>query len=107
MGQPISVDVPHKLGADEAERRVRNGFGMLKDKLGDRLSALDVIWGQGRADLTITAMGQTLSGTLEFLPEAVRVTIDLPWFLAALGGKIAARIAEKTGEVLKLPPPRA
>ena len=107
MGQPVSVDVPHKLGAAEAERRVRSGFGLLKDKLGDRLSALDVVWGQGRADLTITAMGQTLKGGLEFLPEAVRVTIDLPWFLAALGGKIAGRIAEKTEEVLKLPPPKA
>lgn len=107
MGQPVSVDVPHKLGAEEAERRVRRGFGLLKEKLGDKLSALDVRWGDGHADLTITAMGQTLRGALEFLPEAVRVTVDLPWFLAAIGGKLVGRIAQKTEEVLKLPPPKA
>jgi hypothetical protein len=51
-------------------------------------------------------MGQTLKGGLEFLPEAVRVTIDLPWFLSALGDKLVAKIAQKTGEVLQLPPPK-
>jgi hypothetical protein len=106
MGKPVSVDVPHKLGAAEAERRVRNGFGMMQDKLGDKLSAINVVWGQGRADLTITAMNQTLRGTLEFLPEAVRVTVDLPWLLAAIGETIAGKIAKKTEEVLKLPPPK-
>jgi hypothetical protein len=107
MGQPVSVDVPHKLGAVEAERRVRSGFGLLQDKLGDKLTALNVTWGEGRADLAITAMGQTLHGVLEFLPDVVRVTVDLPWFLAALGEKIAGKIAQKTGEVLQLPPPKA
>ncbi|MCW2315054.1 Putative polyhydroxyalkanoic acid system protein (PHA_gran_rgn) [Rhodoblastus acidophilus] len=107
MGQPISVDVPHKLGAAEAERRVRRGFGVIKEKFGDKLSAVDVVWGEGRADLTITAVGQTLRGALEFLPEAVRVTIDLPWFLAALGSSVVGRLAQKTAEVLRLPPPKA
>ncbi|MBB4196993.1 hypothetical protein CCR94_23520 [Rhodoblastus sphagnicola] len=107
MGQPISVDVPHKLGAEEAERRVRRGFGLVREKLGDKLSALDVTWGEGRADLKITAMGQTLRGGLEFLPQAVRVTIDLPWFLAALGQTVVGKIARRTAEVLRLPPPKA
>ncbi|MCW2282415.1 hypothetical protein M2323_000078 [Rhodoblastus acidophilus] len=106
MGKTISVDVPHKLGAAEAERRVRNGFGAVQDKLGDKLSAVDIIWGQGRADLTVTAMGQTLRGGLEFLPEVVRVTIDLPWLLAAIGETITNKIARKTEEVLRLPPPK-
>ena len=107
MGKPVSVDVPHKLGAEEAERRCRNGFGMMQDKLGDKLQAINVVWGDRRADLTITAMGQTLRGVLEFLPEAVRVTIDLPWLLAAIGETLAGKIAKKTEEVLKLPTPRA
>lgn len=106
MGQTVSVDVPHKLGAQEAERRVRDGFGMLQEKLGDRLSSLHVVWGEGRADLTITAMGQTAQGALEFLPEAVRVSLELPWFLAALGEKIVGKLAQKTGEVLQLPAPK-
>jgi hypothetical protein len=106
MGKPVSVDVPHKLGAAESERRVRNGFGLMKEKLGDKLSALDVTWGHGRADLTITAMGHTLKGVLEFLPEVVRVTIDLPWLFAAIGETIAGKIAKKTEEVLRLPPPK-
>ena len=104
MGKPVSVDVPHKLGAEEAERRVRSGFGMMRDKLGDKLSAVDIVWGQGRADLTVTAMGQTLKGVLEFLPEAVRVTIDLPWLLATIGESIAGKIAKKTEEVLRPAP---
>jgi len=106
MGKTISVDVPHKLGAAEAERRVRNGFGVMKDKLGDKLSAVDIAWGEGRAELTVSAMGQTLKGGLEFLPEFVRVTIDLPWLLAAIGETITSKIAKKTEEVLRLPPPR-
>jgi len=106
MGKTITVDVPHKLGAAEAERRVRNGFGVMRDKFGDKLSAVDIAWGQGSADLTVTAVGQTLRGGLEFLPDVVRVTIDLPWLLAAIGETITNKIARKTEEVLRLPPPR-
>jgi hypothetical protein len=106
MGQTVSVDVPHKLGAEEAERRLREGFGLLQEKLGDKLSSLNVVWGDGRADLTITAMGQTARGALEFLPEAVRVSIEIPWFLAALGEKIVGKIAQKTEQVLQLPAPK-
>ncbi len=108
MAQPVSVDVPHKLGAEEAERRIRDGFGLLQEKLGDKLSSLNVVWTPAHADLQITAMGQTVHGALDFLPEAVRVTVDLPWFLAAIGEKIVGKIAQKTEEVLQLPaPPKA
>ena len=105
MAKTISVDVAHKLGIDEAMRRVRVGIGFMQEKFGDKLSAFDVTWGEARADLSITAMGHTLHGAMEFLPEAVRVSLDLPWIFAALGEKIVGKMAHHTEEMLALPPP--
>ena len=33
MSSPIVVDLPHKLGKQEAKRRIQNGIGKLKDHI--------------------------------------------------------------------------
>ena len=107
MGQTVSVDVPHKLGAEKSERRVRAGIEALQKKYAEHLSASDITWSDAHADFAITAMGHSLTGAMEFLPDRVRVSMELPWVLALIAEKAKGMIARHTDEMLQLPPPKA
>ncbi len=58
------------------------------------------------ADIKITAMGHALTGAMDFYPEYVRVSLELPLMLALLAEKAKGMIAQHTGDLLKLPPPK-
>lgn len=107
MGKVVSVDVKHSLGAAEAKRRVQEGVDALRQKYASHLSALQIDWAETTADVTITALGQTFKGALEFLPDVVRVSLELPWVLAMIAEKAKGLMTRHTGEMLQLPPPKA
>jgi hypothetical protein len=107
MAQTVTVDVKHELGAEEAKRRVQAGIEALQSKLGDKLGALKIDWAETHADILLSVMGHTLRGAMDFLPDCVRISVDLPWALALVAEKIKGTISQHAGEMLKLPPPKA
>lgn len=107
MGQIVSVDVKHSLGAEEAKRRVQAGIDALREKYASHLSTVQIDWGETRADLTIGALGHNLKGALEFFPDIVRVSLELPWVLAMIAEKAKGLMTKHAGEMLQLPPPKA
>ena len=106
MGKIVSVDVKHQLGAEEARRRVHEGVDALKEKYAEKLSIVTIVWTGMHADIKITAMGHALTGAMDFLPDCVRVSLELPLMLALLAEKAKGMIAQHTGDLLKLPPPK-
>ncbi len=104
MGKTVSVDIKHQLGAEEAKRRFQEGIGAMKQKYADKLSALTVEWNGLHADLKFTVIGHSLTAGLDFLPEVVRVSLELPWILALAADKAKGMIARNGSEMLKLPP---
>ncbi|HUO54173.1 MAG TPA: polyhydroxyalkanoic acid system family protein [Rhodoblastus sp.] len=107
MGQIVSVDVKHNLGAEEAKRRVQAGIEGLRQKYAAHLSAVQIDWGEARGDVTIHALGHSLTGALEFFPDIVRVSVELPWVLALVAEKAKGLMTRHAGEMLQLPPPKA
>ena len=105
MGQIVSVDVKHSLGAEEAKRRVQAGIDGLRQKYAAQLSKLQIDWSDLRGDITVSAMGQTFKGAMEFFPDVVRVSLELPWVLAMIAEKAKGLMTRHTGEMLQLPPP--
>ena len=106
MGQIVSVDVKHSLGAEEAKRRVQAGIEAMKAKYGEQLSFAQVEWNDMHADFVIAALGHALKGAFDFLPDCVRVSLELPWVLALVAEKAKSLIAQKTEKMLLLPPPK-
>jgi len=106
MGQIVSVDVKHSLGAKEAKRRVQAGIDAIRDKYTAQLTALRIDWDDLRADVTVTAMGHTIKGAMEFFPEFVRISLELPWIMAMIAGRAKQLMTKHAGDMLRLPPPR-
>ena len=100
MGSPISVDLPHKLGAAEAKRRIQNGIGGLAGHLPGAAS-VDHDWAGDRMNLKVAAMGQEVSAVIDVEEKVVRVQVVLPPFLSFFGNKIEGLLRRHGTELLE------
>ncbi|MGQ3016477.1 polyhydroxyalkanoic acid system family protein [Phenylobacterium sp.] len=105
--KPVTIDIPHSLGAVEARRRLEEGFDKILSQVGES-AKVSRQWTGDRMAFSATVMGQTISGHLDVLADAVRMEIKLPNVLAMLAGKIKGRV-QTQGQLLlenKPPPPK-
>jgi hypothetical protein len=102
MAQPVRIDIPHALGRAEARKRIDEGFGRLEQQLGaGALAKVERRWEEDRLLFRAQAIGQSLTGRLDVLDNAVRIEIDLPPILAAIAGRITGRLQKETQLLLQ------
>ncbi len=99
MQQPIKVDLPHKLGREEARRRIANNIHKLKDHIPGGAAQVDSTWNGDDLALTVHAMGQAVETRIGVEETKVRVEVLLPGMLALFAGPIEAMLRKK-GNVL-------
>jgi hypothetical protein len=102
MSQPVSVNIPHALGSAEARRRLEQGFDNVERQMtgGLGLISFEKRWEGNRMHLQGRLMGQTITGRLEVLEQAVEMQIDLPDLLAAIANRIAGNLKTETQKLL-------
>ena len=101
MAQPFIVSIPHKLGKDEATRRLKAGLGSVKNQYGQMLQVNEEIWSGDRLAFSITALKQNASGTIDVADDHVRLEVTLPWLLAGLAHGAQAMIRERGTRMLE------
>ncbi|HEY0164097.1 MAG TPA: polyhydroxyalkanoic acid system family protein [Sphingomicrobium sp.] len=99
MQKPIQVDLPHKLGRDEARRRIANNIHKLKEHIPGGGAHVESAWQGDDLDLAINALGQAVSAKIGVEETKVRVAVMLPGMLAMFAGPIEAML-QKKGNVL-------
>jgi len=100
MSKPISVDIPHQLGAAEARRRIDQGFGGIAEQMsGAAVANLSRTWDGDRMTFSIRALGQVITGQLLIMDDLVRIEVILPGVLNALTQAITGRI-KRQGRLL-------
>ena len=104
MSQPLIVSIPHRLGRQEAKRRLDGGIGRLRPELGAFLNTLDYDWADDTLNFRASAMRQTITGRIDVLDDAVRIEIDLPWIMQWLGETIAKQVRGRGIALLEKPP---
>jgi putative polyhydroxyalkanoate system protein len=107
ISRPLIVLVPHRLGRQEARRRLDSGIDRLQRELSALLSGLDYHWQGDTLNFTASAMWQRLTGRIEVLDDAVRVEIELPWVLQFLRDAITKRVRGRGVALLEKPPGEA
>jgi Putative polyhydroxyalkanoic acid system protein (PHA_gran_rgn) len=103
--EPLIVTISHRLGRDEAKRRIESGLGAIRGEIARYVKEIDYRWDGYRLDFRVSAMMQTITGQIEVYEEFVKVEINLPRLLHLLGKRIAGRI-ERRGAVLLEGPKR-
>ena len=95
MSKPLTVSLPHKLGRDEAKRRVAEGVGQARSHLAAVASSMDDHWTEDRVDFRVVAMAQTVTGFIDVQDDSVTVEVQLPWALGLLANKVKDRLQSK------------
>lgn len=93
--QPLIVSIPHKLGKDEAIRRMKDGLSTVNTKYAHLLQVNEEVWSGDRLAFQITAMRQQASGTIDVTDDHVRLEVTLPWLLAGIAHGAQAMIRER------------
>ena len=99
MAETIKVDIPHKLGRAAARTRIDEGFGRLRQEMLGGMVKFEDTWNGDHLDFKARVMGQTVTGRLDVLDEAVHVEVDLPMMLAAIAEKLKGKL-RKEGQIL-------
>ena len=100
MSSPISVDLPHRLGAAEAKRRIGDNIGSLTSHL-PAGAQVRSHWEGDTLKLGIGIMGQEVAAELGVRESLVRVTVLLPPALAFFGKAIEAALRRSAPDLLE------
>jgi hypothetical protein len=99
MSESLVVEIPHRLGKDEAIRRLQVGLSRASSQYGNVLRVHEQVWSGDHLSFRVEALRQIASGTIDVRDDNVRVEVTLPWLLARLAGGIQAAI-RKSGTLM-------
>ena len=101
MAQPLIVNLPHRLGAEEAKRRIAGGMDKLAQHIPGGAAEVKSSWAGDRLNLLVKAMGQEVDSHIDVQETNVRVEVVLPAFLAMFANQIGGFLTKRGGELLE------
>jgi hypothetical protein len=80
MSAPLVVSIPHRLGREEAVRRLKGGLGRAAASV-PVLNVDEERWEGDQMFFRVRALGQAASGHINVAEDHVRLEVTLPWLL--------------------------
>jgi hypothetical protein len=99
MPEPLVVVIPHRLGKDEALRRIKDGVGRARTEFAALLTIEQEAWTGDRLSFSVKALSQRASGFIDVYDGAVRLEVTLPWLLAHFA-HAAQRVIGQKGQLM-------
>ena len=101
MSSPLIVSIPHRLGREEAVRRLKSGLGTVRTSYSPLLTIHEEAWAGDHLVFQVSAIGQSATGSIDVADDHVRLEVMLPWLLAKLAEKIAPAIRKEATLMLE------
>jgi Putative polyhydroxyalkanoic acid system protein (PHA_gran_rgn) len=95
MSKPLFVSIPHRLGKDEAARRIKSGLGSVRSQFAHLFTVQEEVWTGDHLEFRVSALGQVISGTIDVLDSSVNLQVVLPWLLAKVAEAIQPLIRKE------------
>ena len=103
MSKQITISLPHNLSEAEVKSRLASAITDARAKHPAALKSATETWNGNRMDFRATAMGQTITGSVDIQPKVVHVSVDLPFMLAMLANRIRPQIESEGRKLLTGP----
>jgi hypothetical protein len=104
VAQPVTVNIPHQLGKEEARRRINEGFGRMQQQMTGGMTAMLAFsqrWEGDRLHFEGSGLGQKLTGRVDVRAESVEIQLDLPEMLAAIAELVTGRLRQEGQKLLE------
>ena len=98
MSAPLVVSIPHRLGKEEALRRLKNGLTRAATTV-PVLKVDEERWDGDQMTFRVRALGQAASGRIDVGEADVRVEVVLPWLLQRFA-EVAQAAIRNRGQLL-------
>ena len=98
MSAPLVVSIPHRLGREEAVRRLKTGLGRAAASM-PVMQVEEERWSGDTMNFRIRALGQIATGQVDVADDHVKVQVVLPWLLQRFAEMAQATI-RKRGQLL-------
>jgi hypothetical protein len=98
MPAPLIVSIPHRLGREEATRRLKAGLTRAATSV-PVLKVDEETWQGDRMVFRVRALGQAASGHLDVADDHVRLEVTLPFLLQRFA-EVAQIAIRKGGNLL-------
>jgi hypothetical protein len=102
MDKSIVVTVPHDLGADAAKSQVAKSIERLRTDYLDKLARSEVSWSGNKADMRVSALGQTLTAQFDVQNDSLRIEVRLLGILSGLLNKTHDRLIDSVKRSLRI-----
>ena len=99
MSEPLVVTIPHRLGKEEALRRIKAGLSRAENEFAHLISFEEQAWSGDRLTFRVSALAQRASGQIDVYENAVRLEVTLPWLLAKFAAA-AQRVIGQKGQLM-------
>jgi len=101
MSDRVTVIVSHRVGKDEAIRRLKDGLGQMKEGLGAMIAIEQQTWEGDTLRFHMRALGQTAAGTIQVLEDSLRIDVSLPWLLARAARSVLPILRKEATRLLE------
>ena len=98
MSEPLVVKLPHKLGKEEALRRIKAALGKASSSF-PMLVVEEEAWSGDRMTFRVRALGQLAAGSVDVADDHVQLEVTLPWLLHKFAQVVQQTIAGR-GRIL-------
>src|SRR4030095_13198561 len=98
MSEPLIVKIPHKLGKEEALRRIKPALTKASSSF-PMLVVEEEAWSGDRMTFRVRALGQVAAGTVDVADDHVQLEVTLPWLLHKFAQVVQQTIAGR-GRIL-------
>jgi hypothetical protein len=98
MPQPLVVSIPHRLGREEAMRRLKGGLSRAAASV-PVLRVDEERWEGEHMFFRVRALGQAASGHIDVAEDHVRLEVMLPWLLQKFA-EVAQTVIQDRGRLL-------
>lgn len=98
MSAPLVVSIPHRLGREEATRRLQAGLTRAASSI-PVLKVDEETWQDNRMVFRVRALGQVAAGHLDVEDDHVRLEVTLPWLLQRFA-EVAQVAIQNRGKLL-------
>jgi Putative polyhydroxyalkanoic acid system protein (PHA_gran_rgn) len=101
MPEPFVFTIAHRLGKEEAARRLRKGFAEIPASFTPLFRIDEQRWSGDHFDFSLSAFAQRVTGSVDVGDDSVRVEVTLPTLLARLAARIPGVIQRETRLMLE------
>jgi hypothetical protein len=95
----LVLRMPHSLGEAEAKSLIASGVSAATTRYGSYFKASETEWNGSRLTFSLTALSQTIRGTVDVASDYVELRAELPLVIRLLAKRFVP-VVQETGQKL-------